>query len=30
MSSLARYIVDAVILERRSPTDLTRDHNPRS
>lgn len=27
MSSLARYIVDAVVLEHRSPTDLARDHN---
>ncbi len=27
MSSLARYIVDAVVLEHRSPTHLARDHN---
>ena len=27
MSSLARYIVDAVVVEHRSPTDLARDHN---
>jgi transposase InsO family protein len=26
MSALARYIVDAVVLERRSPTELARDH----
>ena len=26
MSALGRYIVDAVILERRSPTELARDH----
>src|SRR4029077_9468784 len=26
MSALGRYIVDAVVLERRSPTDLARDH----
>ena len=26
MSGLARYIVDAVVLERRSPTELARDH----
>jgi hypothetical protein len=26
MPSLDRYIVDAVILERRSPTQLARDH----
>jgi len=26
MSVLARYIVDAVVLERRSPTELARDH----
>jgi hypothetical protein len=25
MSALARYIVDAVVLERRSPTELARD-----
>ena len=27
MSSLARYIVDAAVVEHRSPTDLARDHN---
>ena len=27
MSSLARYIVDAVVVEHRSPTELARDHN---
>jgi len=27
MSALGRYIVDAVVLERRSPTELARDHN---
>ena len=27
MSSFARYIVDAVVLEDRSPTDLARDNN---
>ena len=26
MSALARYIVDAVVMERRSPTELARDH----
>ena len=26
MSALGRYIVDAVVLERRSPTELARDH----
>ena len=26
MSALARYIVDAVVIERRSPTELARDH----
>ena len=26
MSALGRYIVDAVVLERRSPTQLARDH----
>jgi transposase InsO family protein len=26
MSALSRYIVDAVVLERRSPTELARDH----
>jgi transposase InsO family protein len=26
MSALARYIVDAVVLDRRSPTELARDH----
>jgi transposase len=26
MSALARYIVDAVVLKRRSPTELARDH----
>jgi hypothetical protein len=26
MSGLGRYIVDAVVLEHRSPTQLTRDH----
>jgi hypothetical protein len=26
MSALARYVVDAVVLERRSPTKLARDH----
>src|SRR5438876_10104364 len=26
MSSLGRYIVDAVVLEHRSPTELARDH----
>jgi hypothetical protein len=26
MSALNRYIVDAVVLERRSPTELARDH----
>ena len=26
MSGLARYVVDAVVLERRSPTELAREH----
>ena len=26
MSALARYVVDAVVMERRSPTELARDH----